>query len=545
LSKSVLAAVTRKIFNDPLYLAKLFFSSKGGLFYLPFGEFHRKIITSLVNSVDVFTAIVVARGFGKTNLVTILYTIWSVFVRKRRYAILISYSQTKSAKNLRRIRNCIRNKFFQKVFKFKIVIDNVALLQIRLSDGSICTIEAKGIKQPIFGAGEGAARPDLIILDDLETIKTARNPILVAELMDWFSVEITWALSHKDSLGREGQIVLIGTPLDVNAFLAKVMNWKINIQKYPALYKDENGDWQSIWPEMWTVEALLKKRDDMIRKGLNAAWLSQMMLDPGALRVLKFEYNKMTKVTPDEIKSNVSKNLYEKIIITVDMAYTTETYSDYTAIVVGGHMKGMKVDFIESFRGKWSPDELFFLLWDLKVKYGNIVEGIYVETLQYNWIREFFREFGFREKGAYLDIFPMERPKKYYTQGKDDRVGMMVPYYNYGQIRICEEDNYPLVTDLGNWDGKNAKDLDVADAASFHLFFMDESTRESEEKDLGDPRYDASAHIHKMLKKIEKLNGVPNDDDDYFADCEIEENENFYEEEETYDGSSFDSLDFL
>lgn len=543
----VFRAIARAFFIDPIYFGKYFFSGPNRLFYLPFAEFHHKIIRSLIRTKKRLSVIVVARGFGKTNLVTVLYAIWSVFLRKRKYVILISYSQGKSIKNLRRIQNLIKQKNFRKVFRYKILIENFTngIIQIQRRNGSIHTFEAKGVNQPIFGAGEMEARPDLIIMDDLEDLKIASNPERVEAMLKWFSVEVRFAMQRRDAMGRKGQIILIGTPLDMNSFLAKVMAWKINIQLYPGLVDADgnaDADGQSIWPEMHPTAELKEERDDFFKEGRSAEWRSQILLDPGGLRVLKFEESKMVKIPYDEVQANLKGGKYE-VYIMDDMAYTRKTYSAYSGITVSGHLGNSQIDFLQSRRGKWTPEEHFNELWELKQIYKRHLEGVYVETTQFANTASFMREYAWRTKREQFDIFPLERPGKYYTQDKDSRIGMLVGYYNFGLMRVYEEDNYPLCRDMWNWDGKNGDKLDVLDSASFNAFFLDESVREvSRERELGDPKYSAEADIYLTLKNIERRNEALNSEDyDYFDNIDVEGNvaQEVGDENDYYDDGNF------
>lgn len=511
--------VLRAMSRSPLYFAKVLFKE---VFYTPFAKWHRTAVKKFVNAKKKITVVCVTRGFGKTKLFLFLMPIWFALFGKVSYIILISWTQDKSMQTLRDIKRGVTSPLFVKIFG-DMKGSSWGAERLHLYNPSLgvdCLIEAKGAGQQLLGASEWASRPDLIMMDDLEDPQQAAKQERVDELAEWLSTVVIPALAAKNKHGQPGRILWTGTPLSSDCLMTRAMSWghDTELVKFPCL----DGNDQSIWEEQFSTKDLHAMRDSYVARGAYSAWMSQYMLDPRAMRVIAFNRKKLIMMKPEDADLTV----YEKKIITVDMAYTQKTYSDNVGVVVCGHQKGQKFVVLEAIRGKYDQDALFDLLWELHVKYNttrNDLEGIYVESLSYQLVEAFFREKGV-STGKILNVYPLKRFGRRYNENKDTRIGMLIPYQTSGLMRVVEERCLPLLDEMYGWGGtkfRGGKD-DLLDALSFQLEFLEDSPLKIEYETVSElideqpDRFDASKHIKHVYQKIVEGQNDYYDDDDMF-----------------------------
>jgi phage terminase large subunit-like protein len=437
--------------------------------------------------------------------------IWFAWAKKYKYMLLISFAQRKSIQTLRDIKRMVKDRKFQAFFGDwegqTWSSTKIHLFSARWKVDMF--IEAVGQGQTIFGSSEYVARPDIIVIDDIENLDVSKSNMRIEDLMNWFRTEVMPAASLKDEFGRTAKFILIGTPLDRDCFFTRIteLGSDIEIITYPCLVDDQKVSkrldipiGESIWPERITKEEWIAERERYIRMGAYRAWMSQFMMKPVPASILHFGVPDM--ITAKEANTNLLAKRY-RVVITADAAYTQKSYSDYTAVVVAGHTPGSSFDVLESFQGKIDQQEFYSLLDELKSKYQQHLDGIYVESLAFGSLQGFFQERNLR-LGKKVDIEPIIRHGKFYVQEKHSRIAMVMPYQASGMIRFVEDENDLLLSYMKNWQGPGSKGTDdLLDALSFQLKFMEESSEIIPDivKPHGNRKTDAALDIEMTLKE--------------------------------------------
>ncbi|MCK5020568.1 MAG: hypothetical protein KAS32_26350, partial [Candidatus Peribacteraceae bacterium] len=114
------------------------------------------------------------------------------------------------------------------------------------------------------------------------------------------------------------------------------------------------------------------------------------------------------------------------------------------------------------------------ILYDLKVKYSSKLEGIFVETKQYQLIRQFFFEKGVRVSKP-VDIYPLIWKGEAGERGKLNRISMLIPYAHLGNIELVEGYTKPLEIEMLSFDGRKKKRLNTLDSFSYNALYLTES----------------------------------------------------------------------
>ncbi len=114
-------------------------------------------------------------------------------------------------------------------------------------------IQAMGISSGLRGCKHGTARPDLVLLDDLQTSEDAENPQTVAKLYDMIRKDVC-NLAAKGKM----QIICTATPIepeDLTEKLSADKSWKTTrfqaVLRWPRDIVD-NGD-KGLWGEYFSL----------------------------------------------------------------------------------------------------------------------------------------------------------------------------------------------------------------------------------------------------------------------------------------------------
>lgn len=123
------------------------------------------------------------------------------------------------------------------------------------------TVQALGIGSAIQGA-----RCDIIILDDIADDRNQRYPGERQKQLQWLAQQV---IPRLPPLG--GILVIIGTrvqPDDIYADLLRGDTFDVLAQ--PAIVDEEAG--LTLWPEHWSLEALQKRREEVVDTYGEAIW---------------------------------------------------------------------------------------------------------------------------------------------------------------------------------------------------------------------------------------------------------------------------------
>lgn len=115
-------------------------------------------------------------------------------------------------------------------------------------------MEALGVGGQIYGA-----RADLIILDDIATLRNQQSETEREKLLDWINQEVMSRLSHS------GKLVIVGTRVHENDIYSTLLDpekapWAADFHTVvqPAILDEEER--RSLWPEQWPWEKLMERR---------------------------------------------------------------------------------------------------------------------------------------------------------------------------------------------------------------------------------------------------------------------------------------------
>ena len=182
-------------------------------------------------------------------------------------------------------------------------------------DGHRCELVAKGAGYQIRGY-----RPDVVVIDDIETDEGVRSSDQREKLLSWFNTALI------NTLEKESRLIMIGTLIHPLALLADVMEregW--TTRKYQAI----TPDGKSLWPEKWPIAALREREREIGTRAFNSEYQNDPIISENPIIVKEW----FKPYDPDAavFTKNEKGGLYT--VLACDPAISKKEDSDYTAIV--------------------------------------------------------------------------------------------------------------------------------------------------------------------------------------------------------------------
>jgi len=397
--------------------------------------FHSEIYDNL-RSDDDRTLIAAPRGSSKSTLVSLVYPLWRIAFKKSNeelFIVIISESQTQSENFLARIKHHLMN---SQVF-IDLFGENGPGNARRWTNTDIVLkngirIIAVGTGQRVRGYIEGDTRPNLIIMDDIESEKNANTREARKKNRDWILDAVI------PSGSDDVKVVYIGTVISEDCFLY----WARRSGMWKTLwYQIINDEGESLWVEKFPLKRIRKIRKEFELNGNPNGFYQEYMnqaqnpdeapFKPEWMETHQFDYEYiegqscMVRYRGEE-KIVKPVNVYGG----VDVASSLSSTADYFVIQsIGIDFEGVKYD-IETFRGRISTDKQPHHIISRFKKYHH--NKMKIETVAYQEalrvaVRELCREQGIHIPGIESGIKP--------RNSKSERLLSLVPMFARGQFK--------------------------------------------------------------------------------------------------------------
>ena len=311
------------------------------------GKFHNEAFKSIA-TLEVFTQFRLWPRDHAKSVHTCIFTLaWMWATRRIKYAVIVGLNADAARRQLAGLRDELR-------FNRRLIDDFGAGVEdnlmafgentkesFRTTDG--VRFEAKGIEQPFRGIREGASRLHCAILDDVEKVKTIKNPALIQELVDKVVNDLVGAFSKDKKM-----LFVCNNYISDDGIVAGLMRrlspQGYNISKVCALEKGKPA-----WPERYSV-----KDFDKIRRDYGESYF---------LQEYQHVPNREGALFPSEHlqfsqwEGNLSPG-NDRLFGAMDLSYVKE--GDYKAFALLGR-SGKKVLILDLFCRQCSLD--VFLEW--------------------------------------------------------------------------------------------------------------------------------------------------------------------------------------
>lgn len=384
-------------------------------FFRPFASLTDEIFNAIDDPKIQKVCIAAPRGWGKTSIDNIALPARNICYGHKRFIVPISSTATKAemeTENLKR--ELTGNQFLSEVFgemktstwsKEAFIAKNTYVLP-------------RGAGQQVRGINFNGARPDLIIVDDLEDSESVRSEEQRLKLKEWFFGDVCNSVDR----GRDDwKIVVVGTILHEDALLA-------NLLKDPTWHTirlsicDENL--KSNWPDYMSDEKVKELYEEYRVQGQADVFAREYRNVAISLSDAVFKSSYFKYYEPSEILGN--RKMYFCTI--VDPAKTVKLHAADSAIVtVGVDLETHKLFVHDVTAGKFYPDELYNHIFEHVIQHGSRTLGVEVTSLNEFITQPIKNEM--RRRAVFPRFIPLQA-----RAHKEDRVAQLAPYYRQGFI---------------------------------------------------------------------------------------------------------------
>ena len=408
------------------------------------------------------------RGHAKSTFVSNVFPIHQCYFScatdgGRKYILIISETEDLSTKFVEYINSQL--KFNKKLREDLGVIMNESKFDNKKDTGMefVTTkgtmVRAAGMGKALRGARNGAYRPDLVILDDLESMANTNTKELREKNLHWYNSVI-------EPIGVEGRtaFLYVGTLVHGNGLLPDILT-RIDYEsrKYAAIvqepdnmelwmhyceilddktdeereakadaFYEENREemdkgWKTLWSR-WTYSALMKKKSTLGTKAFNSEYMN-IAYDPDSQifnedNIIFFDDRDLI----DQWGRKIPLDVYGFWDLAVGKGNKRD---DYNAVVIIGRDKLTGVMYVLDAWSAKVPAHKALAVAEQKIsEWQPRLFG--VETIQMQY--EFYRQLqeNIMKHGLYSTRLKACNPKA----KKEDRIQILEPLFETGYLRL-------------------------------------------------------------------------------------------------------------
>lgn len=282
-------------------------------------------------------------------------------------------------------------------------------------------LQAKGAGQSLRGVKHHELRPDFVLIDDLEDEESTRTPAARQEMLRWLYKTLIPALA------QGARIRFIGNRLDPEAVIVKISKapeWQHF--RYPIMYQEPaTGEDIATWPELFPLEWVYAKREEMRRLGLLEDFNQEYMCEADAPEEKIFRPEQLVSVTQPRIRT------WEATWAMVDPARSIGKRSATTAIPIWSWVANRLIVW-DCRIGHWQPDEIIDNILQIDTEYRPVAIGVEEDALN-QFILQPLRQAQVRH-GHPLPIRPMAAKRYTEGRGKLDFIKSLQPFFAAGEV---------------------------------------------------------------------------------------------------------------
>ena len=345
--------------------------------------FHNAAALKVKNTPNLKAVFKWPRGHAKSTHMDIFTPLWLMFQPKRLINFMVVVGKSEDSAN--RLLGDIQAEL---QYNKRIIADFGKQMSMGdWTEGEFTTKDgvhflACGRGQSPRGLRKREARPDYIVIDDLDDDELCRNPRRVREITDWVKEALFGALD----VGR-GRFIMVGNLISKTSVLADICKTKgVHVSEVKAVDKEGNPT----WCEKWTKEEARTYAEFVGYR----AWEKEMMHNPiieGT--VFKQEWIKYAK--------HPAWREFDELVLYIDPSWKSKKANDTKAAKLWGKYKS-QLWHLRAFVRKASVAELVRWCYDL-----------YEWSLEKNISIRFMMEASFMQD-IILDDFTIEGKQRGY-----------------------------------------------------------------------------------------------------------------------------------
>ena len=374
--------------------------------------FHNAAATKVKNTPNLKAVFKWPRGHAKSTHFDIFMPLWLMFQPKRliNFMVVVGKSEDSAIRLLSDIQAELEfNQRIKADFGEQKSVGDWQEGEFKTKEG--VKFLACGRGQSPRGLREREARPDYIVIDDLDDDELCRNEKRVKDLTDWVKEALFGALD----VGR-GRFIMVGNLISKTSVLANIAATKgVYVSEVKAV--DRNGN--PVWREKWTKEEAQEYRDFVGYR----AWEKEMMHNPikdGS--IFRHEWIRFKKALPLE--------KYEQLVCYTDPSFKSTTANDYKASRLWGKT-GSELHLVDCYVRQDTVTGMVRWLYDLYERTRDKAAVLFFMEANFmqDIILDEFAEEG-KRRGYQLPVMPDTRKKP----DKLQRIEAVSPLWERGFV---------------------------------------------------------------------------------------------------------------
>jgi len=380
-------------------------------------------ILALMVSDNSLKAVAVPRGHAKSTVISFLLAMYRICFQERKFIVIISESEEKAKDFVVRIREELEfNKKLRRDFaptgKFKTTdwakTDFVTSTNIRVS--------AKGAGQSLRGMIFQDTRPDMVILDDIETDETAGTEAVIVYILS----NVLPAMNKRGVF----DVCYVGTIIKDMAALHKVL---INKEWATAKWEAIGDDDEMIAPMLLPKTEYLKSKRMYAEMGKLSVFYAEMHNNPMVAdgeQTFKKEYFQYMEDLP-EVPTNLKFHIFYDPAMPPS-GRTKIKRVDYSVVLVLATDEHKNWYVLRIVANRDTPSKNRRLIYNMVTKYSRADNPVLVQMETIAAQRAMYLEMKEEMKKLNLKFPFREIPS--HIGSKEARIELLQPLYESGRI---------------------------------------------------------------------------------------------------------------
>jgi hypothetical protein len=396
---------------------------------------------------DLF-ALGIPRGFSKTILLK-LYCVWLVLFSDRRFILVVCNTASHAENFLSDVIDMLNSPNIRNIFgDWNVLIekDTLALKKFTFRGRNI-VLGAVGSGSSLRGMNIKYIRPDIVIMDDMQSRDQAQNPEIAKELLVWMLGTLMKARDPKRCV-----FIFVGNMYPFEGSILRQIH--TDPQWTSLITAAILADGESLWPEHRSVEDLLDELAFDSSTGNAEIFYSEVMNDPTLGHANNIDVSKIPKC-PITVDTDAAGGF-----ILIDPSGGKNANSDNTGIGAILIHDGIPI-LREVIHQKLDPGDTIRTAIHLAAKYG--IQLIVVESVAYQvtfiyWFQVICQQLGI----AGLHCMPITSG----TASKNARIRSGLKYLFPGSVSerpkmyLHQDTRSLVINQISNWNPLKVKNVD-------------------------------------------------------------------------------------
>lgn len=418
----------------------------------PFTSIHDVLFDLMDDPTKQKVCIAAPRGFGKTTLNTIIHPAKKILFQEKHFIMPVSATASSAVaqgENLKR--ELLSN---VDIIRFFGPMKSDVFSKEQWVTANDIMVMPRGAGQQVRGQLYKNYRPDLIIIDDLETTEGTASEDQRKKLKEWFYSDLCNCV---DRSKNDWKIIMIGTVLHEDALLVELLD---DPEWHSVRLEICDDNFNSHWPDFMSSEACKTLYNEYKAKGQADVFFREYRNLPISTEDATFKTDYFQDYADSDLKGR-----FLKYVVIVDPAKTVQMHSADSAIVCWAvDQDGRKLYFVDCVAGKFRPDDLYNEMFDMVERWKATILAVEVTSLNEFITQPIKNEM--RVRGVFPRFVELNARGK-----KEDRIAALAPFYRLGYIYHNPRVASKLESQLMGF--PRSKLWDVMDAAAYIVELME------------------------------------------------------------------------